>query len=40
LEAPVSYWDRDRHALLFTLVEHAALLAASTWLLWRGRSSV
>lgn len=39
LEAPISYWDRDRHALLFTFAEHTALLAASTWLLQRGRSS-
>lgn len=39
LEAPISYWDRDRHALLFTLAEHTALLATSTWLLRCGRSS-
>lgn len=25
LQSPVSYWDRDRHARLFTLLEHAAI---------------
>lgn len=40
LEAPISYWDRDHHAFLFTLAEHTALLAVSTWLLRRGRSSM
>lgn len=36
LEAPVSYWDRNRHALPFTLAEHTALLAVLAWLLRRG----
>lgn len=26
LRSPVSYWDRSRHALLFALAEHGALL--------------
>lgn len=28
-ESPISYRERDRHALPFTLIEHAALLALS-----------
>lgn len=40
IRSPVSYWDRSRHALPFTLVEHGAVLLAAVRLISRWRVRV